>query len=66
MAAPDQRFAALYLQHGVADTEYSWEVHGRLSSSVDDLIRDGQIDPLVVVMPFDFMNQKQKLARTFP
>ncbi len=56
----------LYLLHGLGDMEYSWEIYGRLSSMMDDLIHDGQVDPLLVVMPFGFVTQEQKLQRRFP
>jgi enterochelin esterase-like enzyme len=59
-------YPVLYLLHGVGDMEYSWEIHGHLSQIADDLIQQGQIEPLVVVMPFGFITQDEKLERTFP
>lgn len=63
VAAP---YPVLYLLHGLGDTEYSWEIYGHLSSTMDDLNHDGQIDPLLVVMPFGFITQDLKLQRRFP
>jgi len=59
-------YRVLYLLHGVGDTEYSWEVNGNLSALINELIRDGQIDPMIVVMPFGFVKQEYKLIRKFP
>jgi enterochelin esterase-like enzyme len=59
-------YRVLYLLHGVGDTEYSWEVNGNVSGLVNELIQDGQIDPVIVVMPFGFVKEEYKLSRTFP
>jgi enterochelin esterase-like enzyme len=59
-------YPVLYLLHGVGDVEFSWEVQGRVSAILDDLQKDKLIPPMIVVMPFGFECQKQKLDRDFP
>ena len=59
-------FPVLYLLHGVGDNEYSWEVNGKISAILNELIQDEQIDPVLVVMPFGFIKQDLKLKREFP
>jgi enterochelin esterase-like enzyme len=54
------------LLHGVGDVEFSWELHGQASAIVDEAMKDGLIDPMIVVMPFGFECYDQKLQRQFP
>ena len=64
--AATQSLPVLYLLHGVGDVEFSWEVHGHGSRHLDTLIADRSIEPMLVVMPFGFECQSQKLKREFP
>jgi enterochelin esterase-like enzyme len=59
-------YPVLYLLHGVGDVEFSWEVHGQVSAILDDLLRDGLILPMIVVMPLGFESKDQKFRRQFP
>jgi enterochelin esterase-like enzyme len=59
-------YLVLYLLHGVGDNEYSWEVNGKSSAILNELVEDEQIDPVIVVMPFGFIKQDLKLKRQFP
>ena len=43
-----ERYASLYLFHGRGDTSAAWP---RVKSSLDELIADGEIPPVVVIMP---------------
>jgi enterochelin esterase-like enzyme/mannose-6-phosphate isomerase-like protein (cupin superfamily) len=56
----------LYLLHGVGDTEYSWEIQGRLSAIVEDTADNIGAAPPLVVMPFGFVTQENKIGRRFP
>ena len=43
-----ERYASLYLFHGRGDSSAAWP---RVKTSLDELIADGQIPPVVVIMP---------------
>src|SRR5262249_22582948 len=43
-----------YLLHGAGNTETSWTELGRADVILDNLIADGKLKPLVVVMPFGY------------
>jgi enterochelin esterase family protein len=49
-----QRYPVLYLLHGAGSTETSWTERGRANVILDNLIADGKLKPLVVVMPFGY------------
>lgn len=44
-------YPVLYLLHGSTGSEMSWANSGKIKSTVDRLIRDGKINPLIIVMP---------------
>jgi enterochelin esterase-like enzyme len=48
------RYSVLYLLHGAGSTETAWTERGRAHVILDNLIADGKLKPLVVVMPFGF------------
>ena len=48
-----KRYPILYLLHGGCGTEMDWFLRGRVHTTLDRLIRAGQIRPLVVAMPND-------------
>ena len=48
------RFPVLYLLHGAGSTETSWTERGKAHVILDNLIADGRLQPLVVVMPFGY------------
>ena len=58
-------YPVLYLLHGVGDVEFSWEVHGRASVILDELLKDNLIQPMVVVMPYGFESSMDKRKRKF-
>ena len=45
-------YPALYLLHGAGDTEGEWTWHGRANHILDNLLADGKMRPMIVVMPF--------------
>jgi enterochelin esterase-like enzyme len=49
----------------VGDVEFSWEVHGGASTILDDLLKDGLIEPIVIIMPYGFASNEDKSARKF-
>jgi enterochelin esterase family protein len=48
------RYPVLYLLHGAGSTETSWTERGQAHVILDNLIADGKLKPLVVVMPFGY------------
>jgi enterochelin esterase-like enzyme len=48
------RYPVLYLLHGAGSTETSWTARGQAHVILDNLIADGKMKPLVVVMPFGY------------
>jgi enterochelin esterase-like enzyme len=59
-------FPVVYLLHGVGDNEFGWELNGRASSILDNLLEQRLIEPMVVVMPFGFESEEQKAERRYP
>lgn len=50
-AATDQQFPVLYLLHGAGGDENEWWKEGGVKDTIDGLVRRGDIQPMVVVMP---------------
>jgi enterochelin esterase family protein len=46
------RYPVLYLLHGNGDTESEWTSFGRANFILDNLIAEGKVRPMLVVMPF--------------
>lgn len=44
------RYPALYLQHGSGDNQDTWVTHGKAHWILDNLIAQGRVRPMVVVM----------------
>jgi enterochelin esterase family protein len=49
-----ERYPVLYLLHGAGSIETSWTERGHANVILDNLIADGKLKPLVVVMPFGY------------
>jgi enterochelin esterase-like enzyme len=52
------RYPVLYLLHGAGSNETAWTERGHAHVILDNLIADGRLKPLVVVMPFGFAFQR--------
>ena len=48
--APDARYPVLYLQHGGGEDETGWVRQGNVNFILDNLIADGEAEPMLVVM----------------
>jgi len=46
------KLPVLYLQHGGGDNDASWATAGRANFILDNLLAEGEIKPMIVVMPF--------------
>lgn len=47
----DQRYPVLYLLHGMGGDEEAWLTQGRAAQILDNLIAEGAVEPMIVVMP---------------
>ncbi len=43
-------FPVLYLQHGIGENETSWVNQGRINFLLDNLIAEGSVEPMILVM----------------
>jgi enterochelin esterase family protein len=48
---PGVRYPVLYLLHGSGDNDACWTAHGRAHAIADNLIAQGKVVPMIVVMP---------------
>jgi enterochelin esterase family protein len=48
----DEALPVLYLQHGGGDNDASWSTAGRANFIMDNLLAEGKIEPMLVVMPY--------------
>jgi len=48
---PTKRFPVLYLLHGSGGDETAWNDLGMVAHIMDNLIAEGQVEPMIVVMP---------------
>ena len=46
-----QKLPVLYLQHGGGDNDAAWATAGRANFILDNLLAEGKIKPMIVVMP---------------
>jgi enterochelin esterase family protein len=46
-----KRWPVLYLLHGLGDTDRAWVEYGHIENTMDRLIGEGRIPPMLVVMP---------------
>jgi enterochelin esterase-like enzyme len=61
-----QRYPVLYLLHGNGQIEASWTWTGRANVIMDNLLADGKIKPMIVVMPYGHVPREIKPAGTAP
>ena len=55
-ANPDKSYPVFYLVSGTTDTEEVWFKVGRANTLLDNLIASGEAEPMIVVMPYGYMN----------
>ena len=49
-------YPVVYLLHGLGDDETSWLEYGRIKQASDKLVKEGEIDPMIFIMPQGFRN----------
>src|SRR5688572_829526 len=57
-----QKYPVLYLLHGNGQIEASWTWTGRANVILDNLLADGKIKPMMVVMPYGHVPREIKPA----
>ncbi len=58
----NEKYPVLYLLHGNGQIEASWTGTGRANVILDNLLADGKIKPMVVVMPYGHVPREIKTA----
>jgi enterochelin esterase-like enzyme len=61
-----QKYPVLYLLHGNGQIEASWTWTGRANVIIDNLLADGKIKPMIVVMPYGHVPREIKPAPAGP
>ncbi len=61
-----QKYPVLYLLHGNGQIEASWTWTGRANVIMDNLLADGKIKPMIVVMPYGHVPREIKPAPAGP
>lgn len=52
------RYPVLYLLHGAGGDETTWNERMHANTILDNLIADGDLDPLVVIMPYGYTSRR--------
>jgi enterochelin esterase family protein len=60
------RYPVLYLLHGNGQIEASWTWTGRANVILDNLLADGKVRPMIVVMPYGHVPREIKSASPTP
>jgi len=53
---PNKKYPVFYLVSGTTDTEETWVKAGRVNDIADNLIARNQAEPMIIVMPYGYMN----------
>jgi enterochelin esterase family protein len=61
-----QKYPVLYLLHGNGQIEASWTWTGRANVIMDNLLADGKVKPMIVVMPYGHIPREIKPAPSAP
>ena len=47
----DRSYPILYLLHGMSDTDRNWYDRGHVKDVMDQLVADGEVEPMIIVTP---------------
>lgn len=61
-----QKYPVLYLLHGNGQIEASWTWTGRANVIMDNLLAEGKVKPMIVVMPYGHVPREIKTANQAP
>lgn len=59
----NKKYPVLYLQHGHGENETTWVTQGKMNFVLDNLIADGQAEPMIVVMNNGMIQLPEGLAK---
>jgi enterochelin esterase-like enzyme len=59
------KLPVLYLLHGYSDDDSSWTAVGKADRIADNLLADGKIKPLIIVMPYGQLNNNVTSTEAF-
>jgi enterochelin esterase-like enzyme len=59
------RLPVLYLLHGYSDDDSSWTTVGKANLIADNLLADGKIKPLIIVMPYGQLDSRVTTDEAF-
>lgn len=62
----NQKYPVLYLLHGNGQIEASWTWTGRTNVIMDNLLAQGKIKPMIVVMPYGHVAREIKTSAAAP
>jgi enterochelin esterase family protein len=60
-----KRYPVLYALHGMSENETSWWKQGHLNFIMDNLIAEGKVEPMIVVMEWGVAVDKNEPAQAF-
>lgn len=60
-----ERYPVLYLLHGSGGDEHAWNEMGSASVTLDNLIAQGRMRPMIVVMPNAYWDEEASLDNAF-
>lgn len=60
----DKNYPVLYLLHGMGGDEEAWLTQGRTAQILDNLIAEGAVEPMIVVMPNGNISQEAAPGET--
>lgn len=61
-----ERYPVLYLLHGSGGDEHAWNEMGSASVILDNLLAQGKMKPMIVVMPNAYWDEQAALDDAFP
>jgi enterochelin esterase-like enzyme len=61
-----QKYPVLYLLHGNGQIESSWTWTGKANFIMDNLLADGKVKPMIVVMPYGHIPREMKPGPVAP
>ena len=59
----EKRYPVLYLQHGLGEDETGWSTQGYMQNIMDNLIAEGEAQPMIVVMESGDINRNEGLTK---
>lgn len=60
------KYPILYLLHGNGQIEASWTWTGKANAIMDNLLAEGKVKPMIIVMPYGHVQREIKLAAGAP